>query len=136
MSLSFRTIGGGDLAVALNGTQRDVMAGAEIGMRRTVAGGASIVRGKASGRPGPRVITGDYRRSISGDIVERSPGRVVGQIGTNAAQARRLEYGFVGPDSLGRVYNQPAYPHFSPSEGEIADLAVRQIGQAISEALK
>jgi hypothetical protein len=24
----------------------------------------------------------------------------------NAAYARRLEYGFVGPDSLGRVYNQ------------------------------
>lgn len=30
-------------------------------------------------------------------------------IGLSAVYARRLEYGFVGPDALGRVYNQPGY---------------------------
>lgn len=61
------------------------------------------VMAKASGRPGPRAITGDYRRSwqhkhTGGGSMSRS------EVGTNAVQGRRLEYGFNGSDSLGRVY--------------------------------
>lgn len=71
------------------------------------------VKARASGRPGPRVITGDYRRSIYFELttVGASPAAIVG---TNAPQGRRLEYGFVGVDSLGRHFNQPPYPHFEP----------------------
>lgn len=73
----------------------------------------SRVRARASGRPGPRVQTGDYRRSI-GLVMTTYQGAPAAIIGSSAPQARRLEYGFVGSDSLGRVYNQPPFPHFEP----------------------
>lgn len=74
------------------------------------------VRGRASGRPGPRVVTGDYRRSIDFRMSsEVSLGMHVAQVGTNNPQGRRLEMGFTGVDSLGRYYDQPPYPHFGPA---------------------
>lgn len=86
------------------------------------------VKAKASGRPGPRARSGNYRRTwttvgpyLSGSDVEST-------VGTNAPQGRRLEHGFVGPDRLGRVYNQPPYPHLGPAVAEtepdyVADMA-------------
>jgi hypothetical protein len=71
------------------------------------------VRAAASGRPGPRAITGDYRRSITLEMTVIG-GNVAAVIGTVAPQGRRLEYGYVGPDSLGRTFSQPPYPHFGP----------------------
>lgn len=84
------------------------------------------IQGNASGRPGPRVITGDYRRSWN---VTGSGGTYV--VGTNKPQARRLEYGFYGPDRLGRVYHQPPFPHVGPAvdrtipgfQKDLADIA-------------
>lgn len=71
------------------------------------------VKGRASGRPGPRTVTGDYRRSWSTKQVGVLGGTAY-LVGTNKAQARRLEYGFNGTDSIGRHYNQPPYPHLRP----------------------
>lgn len=77
------------------------------------------VKANAAGRPGPRIQTGDYNRSISlrvamdGLAVEAS-------VGTVRPQGRRLEFGFVGTDSLGRSYDQPAYPHFGPAHSDTA----------------
>lgn len=71
------------------------------------------VRARASGRPGPRVITGDYRRSI-GLVLTQFNGAPAAVVGTDAVQARRLEYGFASTDSLGRHFNQPPYPHWEP----------------------
>lgn len=104
-------------------------------MGRTVAQGASIVKGRASGRPGPRVITGDYRRRIAGDH-EVAGNVATGQVGTNAVQGPRLERGFVGPDILGRVYNQPPYAHFEPSVPEIREIAHREQVSAVQGALR
>lgn len=101
---------------------------------RIALGGSSFVRGNASGRPGPRAPTGDYRRSIVGDWERR--GDVVSiQVGTNADQALRLEYGFRGVDVLGRRYDQPPYPHFLPAVGDIERLAMDEIADAIGRAL-
>lgn len=72
------------------------------------------VMANASGRPGPRRVTGDYLRSISAQPL----GQYGGSgwfVGTNAPQGPRLEFGFVGVDSLGRHYDQPPYPHFGPA---------------------
>lgn len=76
------------------------------------------VMAKASGRPGPNTVTGDYRRSISMSV-ESTPGSTTVIVGTNAPQGRRLEFGFNGVDSLGRSYNQPPFPHFGPALDEI-----------------
>lgn len=69
------------------------------------------IQSHASGRPGPNAPTGDYRRSWT--IEWRATAEA--EVGTNKPQGRRLENGFVGADSLGRVYNQPPFPHVEPS---------------------
>ncbi|MFB6604228.1 HK97 gp10 family phage protein [Streptomyces noursei] len=68
----------------------------------------------ASGRPGPNVITGQYRASWEVRVSTGS-GEVTAEVSTEAPQARRLEYGFVGVDSLGRHYRQPPFPHVEPA---------------------
>jgi hypothetical protein len=73
--------------------------------------GQARVKANASGRPGPRRVTGDYTRSMS---VTFERGGQAATIGTMAPQARRLEFGFVGVDSLGRYYNQRPLPHWRP----------------------
>ena len=42
-------------------------------------------------------------------------GGVTARVFSDAPQARRLEYGFVGVDSLGRHYRQPPFPHVEPA---------------------
>jgi hypothetical protein len=76
------------------------------------------VQAKASGRPGPNAPTGDYRRSwnVQMRVVD---GAAVADVGTNKPQGRRLEFGFTGEDSLGRVYDQPPYPHVWPAAAEV-----------------
>lgn len=73
--------------------------------------------------PGPNVATGDYVRSWS-TRVEITPISVVGYAMTNAPQARRLEFGFVGRDAAGRIYDQPPYPHAGPALDEIRPVYV------------
>lgn len=81
----------------------------------------TLVRARASGRPGPRAQTGDYRRSVSqsnvldGDVP-------VSLVFTNAPQGRRLEWGFNGVDAAGRRFRQPPYPHWRPAANEIQTL--------------
>jgi Bacteriophage HK97-gp10, putative tail-component len=72
------------------------------------------IQQNASGRPGPRVITGQYRASWQ-VRVQTGGGAVTAEVFTDAPQARRLEYGFVGVDALGRHYRQPPYPHIGPA---------------------
>lgn len=84
------------------------------------------IKANASGRPGPNVDTGDYRRSWTRRKV---PGGF--SVGTNRPQARRLEYGFYGADSLGRVYAQPPYPHVGPA----ADLIEPAFTRAMEEVV-
>lgn len=76
------------------------------------------VKAHASGRPGPNAPTGDYRRSINCKIAGTGE-FTTAEVGTNRPQAARLEFGFVGRDSLGRHYSQPPYPHFGPAVTEI-----------------
>ncbi|MFE4535801.1 HK97 gp10 family phage protein [Streptomyces scopuliridis] len=72
------------------------------------------IQRNASGRPGPRVITGQYRASW--DVrVHSSGGQVTAEVFSDAPQSRRLEYGFVGADSIGRHYRQPPFPHVEPA---------------------
>ncbi|WP_166345109.1 HK97 gp10 family phage protein [Phytoactinopolyspora limicola] len=62
------------------------------------------------------VVSGTLRRSIthrfSGDGRAASMSAI---IGTDVAYARRIEFGFVGADSLGRVYNQAPQPYLGPA---------------------
>jgi hypothetical protein len=90
------------------------------------------VKAAASGRPGPNVITGDYRRSITLEMgmVDGMPSAIVG---TAAPQGRRLEYGFVGADSLGRYYNQPPFPHFDPPLAQIIEELTSALAELVTD---
>ncbi|WP_425580769.1 hypothetical protein [Streptomyces thermospinosisporus] len=72
------------------------------------------IQKNASGRPGPNVVTGQYRASWDVKVTVAG-GQVSAMVFTNAPQSRRLEYGFVGVDRLGRQYRQPPYPHIEPA---------------------
>lgn len=76
--------------------------------------GRGLIRGNATGRPGPNRITGQYWSSWQTQV-RGIPYGAECTIGTDRPQGRRLEFGFVGPDSLGRVYNQPPFPHVGPA---------------------
>lgn len=94
------------------------------------------VKANAAGRPGPRIQTGDYNRSI-GLQVGTEGGGPIARVGTNRPQGRRLEAGFSGTDSLGRTYHQAPLPHFGPAvdqiglefEKDVFDEMVKVLGQ-------
>lgn len=85
------------------------------------------IQANASGSPGPNIITGRYRSSWR-IVADRVPGGARITIGTEAPQGRRLEFGFVGTDSLGRSFNQAPRPHVGP--------AVQETEQRLPEAIK
>ncbi|MFH8813128.1 hypothetical protein ACH4GZ_39015 [Streptomyces hygroscopicus] len=97
--------------------------------------GRAQIRGHASGRPGPNVITGDYRNSWQ-VVNRRLPYGAQCTIGTDRPQGRRLEFGFVGADSLGRVYNQPPFPHVQPSIPAITAALRMGMRSAVEEILR
>lgn len=80
--------------------------------------------------------TGTYRRSFHMETVEKSSERCRVEVGTDAPQAKRLEYGFVGPDKLGRVYNQAPRPHIRPALDENRGTAVAEFRAAIGDIIR
>ena len=80
--------------------------------------------------------TGTYRRSFHMETVEKSSERCTVVVGTDAPQARRLEYGFVGADKLGRVYNQAPRPHIRPALDENRKTAVDEFRAAVGDIIR
>lgn len=74
----------------------------------------SAAKENATGRPGPNVISGRLRGSITWRLGVDAEG-LYAEIGTNVEYGRRIELGFTGVDSLGRTYDQPAYPFLLPA---------------------
>ncbi|WP_323178614.1 HK97 gp10 family phage protein [Streptomyces sp. NBC_01381] len=122
------------LAAALNRGGKGAVSAAETAMRHGAKALVVQVQRNASGRPGPRVITGKYRASWQSDVHRAGP-VIVAEVGTSAPQGRRLEFGFVGVDSLGRHYNQPPFPHLGPAVNAFGPLLVRELRTAVSGAL-
>lgn len=92
------------------------------------------VRANASGRPGPRVQTGDYRRSIN-LTVRRNARTITAEVYSRAPQAWRLEAGFYGVDSLGRLYHQDPLPHFQPAADSMRSEFPTALAAAVNVAL-
>lgn len=93
-------------------------------VQRVVTRWGHILEGHIKSRA--PVKTGDYRRSWNTQMQG-----LTAVIGTNKPQARRLEYGFVGADSLGRHYNQAPRPHVRPSVDEVRDPYLRDLAKAM-----
>jgi len=91
----------------------------------------ALIMENASGRPGPNVISGDYRGSWKPEPFPVPDGGGV-EIGTREPQGRRLEYGFMNRyDSLGRFYRQPPFPHVEPAVNELSPEYQRAFHQAL-----
>ncbi len=79
--------------------------------------------------------TGTYRRSFHMETVEKTPERCTVQVGTDSPYGKRLEYGFVGADKLGRVYNQSPRPHVRPAFDENKGAAVEEFRGAVADII-
>lgn len=84
-----------------------------LAMEASLVSGAQIVKNSAQDIVAYK--TGTLRRSIHVEPAERTATRVVVAVGTDEPYARRIEYGFNGPDRLGRVFHQPARPYLRPA---------------------
>lgn len=106
----------------------------EKGVKHTATLGIARIRGNASGRPGPNVITGAYRNSWRSEM-HALPHGAACTIGTDLPYGRRLEFGFTGTDALGRNYAQPPFAHVQPALGYIGSTLLAQMRLAVSEVL-
>lgn len=79
--------------------------------------------------------TGTYRRGWHLETVEKTPERCTVIVGNDQPQGPRLEWGFVGPDKLGRVYNQAARPHIRPALDENRGAAVDEFRGAVADII-
>ena len=91
----------------------------------------TAVRRNASGGVGPEIQSGEYRDSWQVKFRSNVAGSAVSIVGTDKIQGYRLEYGFNGADSLGRVYSQPPNPHVEPAVAEVGPVFVAQMEAAV-----
>jgi hypothetical protein len=105
-----------DLETALE----ELAARVESATETAVKLGGEIVRAEVlthmNGRPGPNVITGTLRRSVKvGTPIPERTGVWSVTVAPTVVYARRIELGFEGTDSLGRVYPKKyPYPYMAP----------------------
>ena len=131
MARSFGLVG----AAELQRTLRDLakIASPDV-LRDAAAEGAKVIKDEAQ-RIVP-VDTGALRESIDVQPLEQSNGAILIGIGSDMPYARRIEYGFVGTDSLGRTYHQSAQPYMRPALDEHGGEAVAEITKALQERLR
>ncbi len=79
--------------------------------------------------------TGTYRRGFHMETVEKTPERCTVIVGNDQPQGPRLEFGFVGADSLGRIYNQAPRPHLRPALDENRGAAVEEFRGAVADII-
>ena len=125
----------GQLAEALDAAAARVKPALAVALRHEGTLLRSLIQMHATGRPGPNVITSRYRASWR--VVSRPlAGGARVEVGTEAPQGRRLEWGFWDmTDSLGRHFFQPPYPHVQPSLEVLLPKLPEQLLKAVEEAL-
>lgn len=136
--VSTRVVNADELAAALAASTVQVAAFTNTTTRRYGQLLLSNVRGRQSGRPGPRAQTGDFRRATT--LTIRAAGTAVSAtVGNNSPQAARLEFGFNGGvapqhgvDVLGRSFSQPPYPSFGPGFDQIAPAYTREMRRGVA----
>jgi phage gpG-like protein len=87
-------------------------------------------RGKNPSLPGtpPKKVSARLFQSLITDV-EMDSNSVTGKVGTNVPYARRLEFGFIGTDSLGRNVSQGARPYLRPALAENTAKIIRILGR-------
>lgn len=119
------------LTVRLNGLDalslgvKYLQQGAQGGLRHGVDEAAGIF--EAAAKSNAPVDTGRLRDSIHTETTLDTPERQERNVRPDTPYARRIELGFVGPDSLGRMFHQPAQPYMRPAYDTERDRAAAAI---------
>lgn len=79
-------------------------------------------------------LTGTLRRSIHAEPDDGSG--LTWTVGTDVEYARRIEFGFVGQDRLGRNYNQAAQPYLTPAAEAVRPVFMRRMREAVEKAAR
>lgn len=92
------------------------------------------------------VLTGNLRDHIHTEtLVDSETSQILAVTPTVASDnkygfeppyARRIEYGFMGTDSLGRQYHQAAQPYVRPALDNVGESAQQAIKDAVVEAIE
>ncbi len=87
--------------------------------RITAASAAAARKGamalQAAGMRNSPVVRGTLRRSWRTQIITSGPSVFAARVGPTIIYARRIELGFKGTDSLGRLYDQAPKPYAKPA---------------------
>ena len=110
-----------ELNAAFDAATQAVLDANVVSVRKGAALVEASAKRHASGRPGPNVVSGSHRRSFNVTGPTVSGTTVAALVGPSMIYSRRLELGYVGADSLGRVYNQPPFPSLTPAVSDTQD---------------
>ena len=114
------------------------------GLKAGVAEGASLFEDAA--KENAPVLTGRLRDGIHTEMVTDTPQTqtlmvtpvvaAANKYGFEPPYARRIEFGFVGTDSLGRHYHQAAQPYMRPAFDEKQTDAAAAVKDNVAESLQ
>ena len=66
----------------------------------------------------------------------KAEGSATAWVATNVVYAKRMEYGFKGPDKLGREYSQAGHPYMRPAMDENKDKVNQTFRKALEQVIK
>lgn len=112
---------------------RSSIARAEQAVERAITDAMQIAAMEAANEARRRAPykTGTLRRSI--EVKEMGPRQVA--VCSELPYAARIEFGFAGRDSLGRLYNQPAKPYLRPAIEETRQRMAQVFAEEVRRAL-
>lgn len=94
---------------SMRNAQKDLDTKRLLGMKRAM----EVARTEIVNNTNFPVVSSRYKNSLKSatgeesiNRVDTTPSKITGEIGTSVPYATRVEFGFVGEDSLGRKYNQ------------------------------
>ena len=73
--------------------------------------------------------------ALMGSITIEPINEYSAKVGPSIAYDRRIELGFVGADSLGRIYNQAAQPYLRPAADNNRQRVADELGVTIGQAV-
>lgn len=82
------------------------------------------------------VKTGTLRRSINHQTTELTVQKCNVAVGPNTPYARRIEFGFIGTDSLGRHYHQGPRPYMRPAFDGKKDESRQEMTKAAADLIQ
>jgi hypothetical protein len=106
-----------------------------IGIASGVAGRKVALAFQAEGMANTKAVSGSNRRSWQTVVASEGPTVFSAAVGPTMVYSRRIELGFKGPDSLGRVYNQVGKPYVKPAYESVRPRALPLVVAEITGAI-